>query len=380
METSLTLNSSSNHTHPNDNAQPIPKIIFIVPYRDRKYQMNIFRIIMKNIMEDYSSDYYEIYFAHQNDDRPFNRGAMKNIGFKAVKEKYPNDYQNISFVFNDVDTVPCEKGLLNYETTRGIIKHFYGFKYALGGIFSITGYDFELLNGFPCYWSWGYEDNVLNTRAMKKGLTIDRNVFYKIGDPAILQSVDSFVKIVNRKHKDEMKNDNFTNGLSSINNISYDFVDGLLPINWLININSFDSLHRIDNENHNNFNLMANKYIGGNLNNSMFQRAQQQKPQPHHQTQPQHASLQLYQEKKRLEKKQQENHKMSYNFNLISSFNGSNKQNAYIQPNKLLELEKQKMQQQNKEQKNLQMAQSSKQILLQRQHFIRRGGLAFINK
>lgn len=392
-----------NHTQP-DNTQPIPKIIFIVPYRDRKYQMNIFRMIMKNILEDYSSDYYEIYFAHQNDDRPFNRGAMKNIGFKAVKEKYPNDYQNITFVFNDVDTVPCEKGLLNYETTRGIIKHFYGFKYALGGIFSITGYDFELLNGFPCYWSWGYEDNVLNTRAVKKGLTIDRDVFYKIGDPAILQSVDSFVKIVNRKHKDEMKNDNFTNGLSSINNISFDFVDGLLPINWLININSFDSLHRIDHEHHNNFNLMANKYIGGNLNNSMFQRAQQPQlqprtpqPQPQHQQQPQlrtpqpqaqpqpqrkpqHANLQLYQEKKKLEKKQQENHKMSYNFNLISNFNGSNNQNASIQPNKVLELEKQKMHQQNKEQKNLQLAQSSKQILLQRQHFIRRGGLAFINK
>ena len=30
----------------------IPKIIFIVPYRDRKYQMNIFRLIMKNILED----------------------------------------------------------------------------------------------------------------------------------------------------------------------------------------------------------------------------------------------------------------------------------------------------------------------------------------
>ena len=116
----------------------VPKIIFIVPYRSRMQEANHFKIYMNRyIMEDYKEGDYQIFFVHQFDSRPFNRGAMKNIGFIAMKEKYPEDYKNITFVFNDVDTLPSFKNLLNYETTHGYIKHFYGFEWTLGGIVSI---------------------------------------------------------------------------------------------------------------------------------------------------------------------------------------------------------------------------------------------------
>ena len=58
---------------------------------------------------------YKIYYIHQNDKREFNRGAMKNIGFMVIKDKYPNDYQNITLVFNDVDTMPYSKNFLNFN-------------------------------------------------------------------------------------------------------------------------------------------------------------------------------------------------------------------------------------------------------------------------
>ena len=89
--------------------QKIPKLIFIIPYRDREQQKHFFNRQMDYVLEDIGKDNYEIYFAHQCDSRDFNRGAMKNIGFIAMKEKYENNYKNITFVFNDVDTMPYTK-------------------------------------------------------------------------------------------------------------------------------------------------------------------------------------------------------------------------------------------------------------------------------
>ena len=76
-----------------ESPQTIPKIIFIVPYRDRKEHLDHFQSHMKIILEDYEPGSFKFVFAHQCDKRTFNRGAMKNIGFLAVKTMYPNDYK-----------------------------------------------------------------------------------------------------------------------------------------------------------------------------------------------------------------------------------------------------------------------------------------------
>ena len=137
----------------------IPKIVFIIPYRDREQQLHFFRRQMKHVLEDMDEKDYEIYFIHQADKRSFNCGAMKNIGFLYVRNKYPHHYKSITLVFNDVDTMPFSKNFLQYQTKPGVVKHFYGFTFTLCGIVSITGGDFERVNGFPNFWEWGYEDN-----------------------------------------------------------------------------------------------------------------------------------------------------------------------------------------------------------------------------
>jgi hypothetical protein len=216
--------------------EEIPKIIFIVPYRDREQQLIFFKRHMKYILEDYPENYCKIYYIHQHDNRSFNRGAMKNIGFIMVKETYPNDYHNITLVFNDVDTMPYSKGFLNYETSCGVVKHFYGFKFALGGIVSIVGSDFEKVGGFPNFFGWSMEDNSLNNRVLKHNLIIDRTNFYPINDKNIIQFKDDVTRTINRTEFDRYLN-NTKEGINSINDLKYEIDEDT----GFINVSNFNT-------------------------------------------------------------------------------------------------------------------------------------------
>lgn len=226
----------------------VPKIIFIVPYRNRESEKLHFFIYMKYIMEDYDINDYEIYFSHQQDIRPFNRGATKNIGFLAVKNKYPDDYKNITFVFNDIDTLPFRKNDLDYITRLGNVKHFYGFTYTLGGIFSITGHDFEKCNGFPNNWGWGLEDNEMQKRVLNNNMVIDRSNFYTIHSKNILHLYDSPMRLVNNSEPGKFASNILYDNLSTIRNIDYviekntENSSDSSPNIFIINISNFTTL------------------------------------------------------------------------------------------------------------------------------------------
>lgn len=200
----------------------IPKRVFIVPYRNRIQHKFFFSKYMSFILEN--DEDYEIYFTHQCDARTFNRGAVKDIGFIAVRNKYPQHYKDITFIFNDVDTIPFSK-IFDYETTHGVVKHYYGYKYALGGIVVMKGADFEKTNGFPCFWGWGMEDNALQKRCEAVGLKIDRSVFYNIGSPEILQLFDGISRIISKKDPWRGEHDNGVDGLRTITQLKYTIDD-----------------------------------------------------------------------------------------------------------------------------------------------------------
>ena len=196
----------------------IPKRIFIVPYRNRIQQKFFFSKYMTFLLEDQND--YEIYFSHQSDKRSFNRGATKNIGFLAMKNKYPEHYQNITFIFNDVDTIPFHK-IFDYDTKEGIVKHLYGYKYALGGIVVIKGSDFEKINGYANFWGWGMEDNCMQKRCEFHNIVIDRSHFFPIGSPEILQLFDGISRIISKKDPWRMKHDDGSDGLNTIRKLFY---------------------------------------------------------------------------------------------------------------------------------------------------------------
>lgn len=216
------------------NNSKIPSLIFIIPYRDRPEQKFVFEKYMSYLLEDYKKGDYAIFFVEQKDDRNFNRGALKNIGFLAIKKKYPKHYQKITFVFNDVDTFPYKKGLLDYKTRSGVIKHFFGFEFTLGGIFSITGADFELIGGFPNFWTWGYEDNIIYNKANQApGLMVDRSVFFKIFDHNIVHMTDSLKRTINvnqMNSNDAMVKVN--NNVNSVVNINHTIIGNKIIVNW----------------------------------------------------------------------------------------------------------------------------------------------------
>jgi hypothetical protein len=199
----------------------IPKLIFIIPYRNREKEKTHFSIYMKYIMEDYDKNDYEIYYSHQTDNRPFNRGATKNIGFLAMKSKYPQDYKNITFVFNDIDTLPALKNTFNYITTTGTVKHFYGFQFALGGIFSITGNDFEKCNGFPNNWGWGLEDNAMYDRVLLHELKVDRSQFFVVNSKEVIQIYDTPHRLINNNEPNNYISKNLRDNLNSIYELNY---------------------------------------------------------------------------------------------------------------------------------------------------------------
>jgi len=236
--------------------EAVPKIIFIIPYRDREVQKNFFKRHMKYILEDFSLDNYKIYFSEQGDSRDFNRGAMKNIGFLAMKSKYPNDYKNITFVFNDVDTMPYEKNYINYETKENYVKHFYGLQNTLGGIVSILGSDFEKTRGFPNLWTWGYEDNSFQDRVKNNNIIIDRNQYYKILSKEIIQFADDIYKIVNRNEFEKYV-ENRDDGIHTIYSLNYTIDE----YNQTIFVKNFETPYPNDKSKNSLFKLTDNTNV-----------------------------------------------------------------------------------------------------------------------
>jgi len=194
--------------------------IFVIPYRDREHHKFFFQNYMKYLLEDYDPSTYEVVFCLQKNDLPFNRGGMKNCGFLYCKDKYPEQYKDLIYIFNDIDTVPYKKNMLTYDLKPNEIKHYYGFDFALGGIVAIRGSDFEAMNGFPSLWYWGWEDTILYQRAINKGITVNREQFYKFGDTSILHLIHDNERTVSQDIYRQYKGSTVIDGLDTMKDVT----------------------------------------------------------------------------------------------------------------------------------------------------------------
>ena len=162
---------------------------FIVPYRDRQSDLTQFRAYFDKLCaaKPLWAAGVKLLIVEQADRRPFNRGALKNIGALHVSSLGNG---NPTLVFHDVDTIPRYPLSIDYGANPGEVNHIYGNDDALGGIFAVKLYDFFHAGGFPNLWGWGYEDNVMTARMRKAGVAIDRSHKIRLTDYTRIARLD----------------------------------------------------------------------------------------------------------------------------------------------------------------------------------------------
>lgn len=160
----------------------------IVPYRNRESQLKTFLIYMHNYLRR-QRIHYRIFIIEQNDQKPFNRAKLFNIG-SVMAKKFNYD----CIVLHDVDLLPMYLGHM-YSCTakpRHMCAGVSDFRYNLiypelfGGVISITLDQFTLINGLSnLYEGWGGEDDDFYARLEATKISICRfppayNVYYML--------------------------------------------------------------------------------------------------------------------------------------------------------------------------------------------------------
>ena len=156
-----------------------PRLTIIVPYRDRAQHLSVFLPGLARYFERDKADHvvpYRVMIVEQASGLPFNRGAMKNIGFIMARDC--SDY----VCFHDVDYLPiwadysyCEQtmpiawygALTRPVSSRSKVTLF--LKDAdvdlFGAVVLCPVEAFAKVNGYAnSYWGWGMEDTDLRFR------------------------------------------------------------------------------------------------------------------------------------------------------------------------------------------------------------------------
>lgn len=220
-----------------------PHTVFIVPYRNRKENKKQFEEYLTKVKEynEWDDECVKVYYIHQKDTRPFNRGGIKNIGFFIIRRMYPETYQNMTFIFHDIDSIPETPDLIPYTTIHGEVAHYYGYKFSLGGMFAIKGSDFEKSNGFPNLWGWGYEDTILNDRIIQCDLKINRSIFYDIRDEKILRPFDGYSRLMSKRENTMYKLEkNTMDNMNDIRQIRYETEGNIIHVLYFITKRNYD--------------------------------------------------------------------------------------------------------------------------------------------
>jgi beta-1,4-galactosyltransferase 1 len=154
------------------------KVAIIVPYRDRKSQLNAFLNHMHQFLPKQLVD-YSIYIIEEAPNIIFNRAKLMNIGFKEALK----DYEWDCVIFHDVDLLPeddrnfyyCSEYPRHMSIAVNTLGYRLPYEEIFGGVSMILVSDFIKINGYSnLYFGWGGEDDDMFERLKYHGLPISR--------------------------------------------------------------------------------------------------------------------------------------------------------------------------------------------------------------
>ena len=151
------------------------KLGVIVPYRKRPGHLRKFQQSIESYLKDQD---YELIVVEQNDDLPFNRGKLLNIGFQQAIRK-GCDY----VVFHDVDMLPVDVDYSYSDVPIHLANGFTNsdreiFDTYFGGVTMFPIDLFKKVNGYSNeYWGWGFEDDDLLMRLTEQNIFTDTKTY-----------------------------------------------------------------------------------------------------------------------------------------------------------------------------------------------------------
>jgi len=199
------------------------KLTIVVPYRDRKVALDI---LIPNLIGYVGKqvENYEIIVVEQDDNTPFNKGKLNNIGFKLKSE------DSTYVCFHDVDLIPEFSDYSYPERPSHLSSHCSQFAYVnipdkiMGGVITFKNEHYEQVNGFSNeYEGWGKEDDDLYLRCDRENLIPYKNPFGRyFSVPHKLRLSDDNEKKLHEKNGKRYRE--FSEGKIDIKN------DGLMQI------------------------------------------------------------------------------------------------------------------------------------------------------
>lgn len=164
--------------------KPRQKVAVIVPYRDRAKHLEVFAPYLHQFLPDQLIE-YKLYVIEQDDNLPFNRAKLFNIGVVLISdiEKSSDDSPTCCYVFHDVDMLPTDQRNLYMCSARprhmspssSTMRYHLIYPSLFGGVIALSKKQFEQVRGFSNeFYGWGGEDDDMFRRIMRAGLDIDR--------------------------------------------------------------------------------------------------------------------------------------------------------------------------------------------------------------